>query len=189
MFWHKMRTAAALVLAAIGCCFGFVQLFASASGRERVQASEPRTFVIKTPRVNPQDEKTKTKYRLMGSVKVEDTGEPVAGAKLLVMVRGSGSFDAQPEVHEIKSGMDGEFIREVPPGDVASSDGHPPAGFWVPESRQRIEQIAFGPETSVFRADYLVRRGTDLGFSLDQGDERSSPIGNRIVRTPFSGLG
>ena len=94
-----------------------------------------------------------------------------------MLVRRPRPIDVLPEVEEFRTGPDGQFSHEVPPGDVLLSGMVPPAGYWIPRSQWRGEQIAFGPDLSVHRSDYMVRRGTIWDFQLTKGEKDHMPSG------------
>ncbi len=114
-------------------------------------------------------------YRLAGSVRVEGTGEPVPGAKFLVML-GDGGQNQQ-----VTSGGDGRFDVELPPGQARSWTLMPPAGYWLPDNNGAIETFVLAPDHPVHRKDYVVRRGVAWPFRLTRGAARQPVRGGCVA--------
>lgn len=113
-------------------------------------------------------------YRLTGSVRVEGTGEPVQGAKFLVL-----PGDAEQK-RSVMGGGDGRFDVDLPPGQARSWTVVPPAGYWLPNNTDVIETFVLSPDHPVHRKDYAVRRGVIRPFRLTRGAARKPVRGGSV---------
>ena len=105
------------------------------------------------------------RYRMEGAVRVDGTGQPVAGAKIQVRVADSGK-NHRGEVR-VTSGKDGRYVLKLLPGNGQAWTLFPPAGYWVPNhAKNRIEPFALSPAEPVHRKDYVLRRGTVWTFRV-----------------------
>ena len=108
-------------------------------------------------------------------MKVEETGQPVAGARLRIsvgFVMGAGSR----EERVVESGADGRFAIDLPAGNTRVWLSDPPAGYLVTSARDAIEDLEVSPDQPVIHRDYRVRRGTVWDFQF----LRSAPMEGRF---------
>ena len=105
-------------------------------------------------------------YRMIGSVKVLGTAEPVSGATLEIIV-GDGPGH-RLVLRSGRSGQDGMLSIDLPPGISNRNMFVPPPGFWAPGNCKPSEHEGFllSANAPTFRKDYVVRRGTIWEFSL-----------------------
>ena len=110
-------------------------------------------------------------YRLTGSVKVDGTGEPVAGAKL--RIRAGDIFDFEsPNQRLVESGADGRFAIDLPAGPFQVSLAETPIGYyWVRSRPGTMESLLAGPDKPVIHGEYRVRKGTIWDFQFTCGAE------------------
>ena len=112
----------------------------------------------------------------MGVVKLEGTGQPVAGAKLQVsigFVMGAGSKSEKV----VETGADGQFAVDLPAGNTRIRLS-PPPGYLVSRVQDFMEDLDVRADQPVIRREYRVRRGTIWNFQFTRGS----------ARTPFSGV-
>ena len=161
MFLRRLKTA--MVLLTLGVGSGFWALHILAAGQD---SKEQR---ISGPQAVPDQklaEKPKATYRLTGSVRVEGTGQPIAGVKLEVQVDSRTPSEGGPPMKEVKTGTDGMFGIDVPRGNARVWLLLPPPGYWLANTEQWLDDMAFGPESPMQRRDYLLRRGTTWVFRV-----------------------
>ena len=112
----------------------------------------------------------------MGVVKLEGTGQPVAGAKLQVsigFVMGAGSKSEKV----VETGADGQFSVDLPAGNTRIRLS-PPPGYLVSRVQDFMEDLDVRADQPVIRREYRVRKGTIWNFQFTRG----------TARTPFSGV-
>jgi thiol-disulfide isomerase/thioredoxin len=127
------------------------------------------------PQVKVEDRKPAVGYRMVGSVKVEGSGEPVPGAKINVLIGDSG----EDKIRVSTTGTDGLFHLDLPPGQANAWTFFPPVGYWAPKNRNSIENFVLSPTDPVHQKEYLVRRGIVWTFRIAMGG------GGRPVRAGF----
>jgi hypothetical protein len=101
----------------------------------------------------------------MGTVKVEATGQPVAGAKPRIsvgFVMGAGS----QEERVVETGADGRFAIDLPAGNTRVWLSDPPPGYLVLSAREVIEDLGVSADQPVIQREYFVRRGRHLGLPV-----------------------
>ncbi len=114
---------------------------------------------------NPKPTQPATVYRLTGSVRVEGTGESVAGATVDVMI--ADVDRAHRGVNRTAlSGADGSYTVDLPPGSARSWRLMPPVGYWAPRDSQKSEEFVVSRDQPVYRKDYVVRRGIVWDFLI-----------------------
>jgi hypothetical protein len=123
------------------------------------------------PRVPP--------YRMTGTVRVEGTGEPVAGARIDVYTRVSH------DLHSATTGPDGRFEVALPPGN-SGAHVFPPPGYLKPEEGRFPDWFDLTPGSPVARRDYTVRRGTGWTFRVALG-KADAPARSAFFRAIYSG--
>jgi RNA polymerase sigma factor (sigma-70 family) len=140
----------------------------SAPAREARQRAAPPQ---KAPAAAKKEE---SPFRMTGTVRVEATGEPVAGATVRIHL---GTNDHGPEYREDISAADGRYVIPLPPGHGWASVVRLPAGFWLPDS---TEPFTVWERLPGHRRDFLARRGTVWTFRLTRGPRRE-PVGSAYV--------
>ena len=128
----------------------------------REQASPP-------PRDQYAPKKEDSRYQMTGTVLLEGTDEPIAGAKLQVDL---GTFDLKGDMREAVTDADGHYTIPLPEGNARPWILIPPAGYWLPDANKKMEFFAVTPQQPVYRKDYLVRRGSVWKFQLINGARR-----------------
>jgi len=146
----------------------------TAKGPGQLQAPDPK------PLTTPKDGAT-TNYRLAGSVRLEGSGEPVPGATVEVMLSDSGK-NHRGEIKAARSGPDGQYIIELPPGNSRTWQIHPPAGYLPPKGLRLLEPFVVTTEEPLHRKDYLVRRGTVWSLLITQSSNTQPIDGNVAAR-------
>jgi RNA polymerase sigma factor (sigma-70 family) len=129
-------------------------------------ASEPPVAAAMRPRHDPT-----LRYRFSGSVRVEETGQPVAGVKVRI---DPTDFDPplRAEPKEIETDATGRFALDLPAGHLRYLVSGLPRGYWVPRGQPFVEMLALGSELPSIRRDCLVREGTDWTFHITRGADR-----------------
>ncbi|WZO98605.1 sigma-70 family RNA polymerase sigma factor [Isosphaeraceae bacterium EP7] len=139
----------------------------------RPEARQTAVRVVKRRQAPPAPTKqVEAAYKMVGSVRVEGTGEPVAGAK--VSVKMGGLY--RENLVSGQSGADGQFAVDLPRGNIMPLSLRPPPGYWLPSPQKNSELIAVSSTNPVFialsptkplhRKDYVVRRGTVWEFHM-----------------------
>jgi len=133
-----------------------------------------------TPPPNDQSapKKETPRYQMRGTVRLEGTDQPIAGAKLQVDL---GTFDLKGDMREAVTDADGHYTIPLPEGNARPWILIPPPGYWLPDATKRMEFFAVTPQQSVYRKDYLVRRGSVWKFLLTSGPRRQ-PVQSGSVR-------
>ena len=117
------------------------------------------------------------KYRLTGTVRVEETGEPVAGAKLQLHLGDISDYQS-PTQRLIESGSDGLFAVDLPAGPVQVEIAEPPIGYyWVRRGPGWMDSFVLGPDEPAIHREYRVRKGTVWEFQFTRGAERKPAPG------------
>ncbi len=176
MLIHQARVAAILLFIGIG---GASWVWHALAGAADEQGRGQATHVSGKTTASAPASKSPSKpaagaYRLTGSVRVEGTGEPVPGAKFLVLLG-----DAEQR-RSVTSGGDGRFDVELPPGQARSWTVVPPAGYWLPNNTGAIETFVLAPDHPVHQKDYAVRRGVVWPFRLTRGAARTPVRGGSV---------
>jgi RNA polymerase sigma factor (sigma-70 family) len=132
----------------------------------------PAVRVVKRRQAPPAPaKKAEAAYRMVGTVRVEGTGEPVAGAKVMVRRGGSG-----PEaIATVDSGPDGKFAVDLPQGHVMPWTLPPPVGYWSPNPAKDVESIVLSAAEPIHRKDYELRKGTVWEFRIGE-DAKVGPF-------------
>ena len=172
----RMTLVAAALLGAIGAA----SLSALA---QRPQAPDPKAARVPaevsgpTPAAEHPAAKPADGYRMVGSVRVEGSGEPVPGARVDVLIGDSGA----DKIRAASTGPDGRFLLDLPPGQANAWTFFPPPGYWAPRNTKSIENFVLSPADPVHRKDYLVRRGIVWPFRVAIG------AGGRLMRGGYVG--
>jgi peroxiredoxin len=109
-------------------------------------------------------------YRMSGSVRLEGTEEPIAGARLDIFLGGINALPRNEKI--VATGADGRFLVELPAGSVQVWRIDPPPGYVVSSRREVMEDLVVGPDRPVIDKDYHVRKGTIWNFLFTRGSDR-----------------
>jgi RNA polymerase sigma factor (sigma-70 family) len=169
MILNQLKVATVLLCLTIGGSYWAWQAFAGPAG-ERGRLDQGK--VAQTPASSPKPKPSQPSmaYRLTGSVRLEGTGEAVAGATVDVMIADSGQGHRGANRTAL-SGADGRYTVNLPPGSARSWTLIPPVGYWAPRELQRSEEFVVSKDEPVHRKDYLVRRGTVWDFYITRAHE------------------
>ena len=171
MILNQVKVAVVLLCLAIGGSYWAWHGLAVAAGvRSRPQAENS----AKTP-ARPPEQAAKLQpvqptimYRLTGSVRVQDTGEPVKGGKLAVLLGDSTNSGAY-RMRNVTSGADGRFAVDLPAGLARAWTFFPPVGFWMPGNAKSQETFVLTADHPSQIKDYVVRRGVIWTFEIVRG--------------------
>ena len=167
MMLNQLKVATVLLCLAIGAGYWAWQAFAGpADEKGRLDQGK----VAQTPASSPKPSQPPMAYRLTGSVRLEGTDEPVAGATVDVMIADSGQGHRGANRTAL-SGVDGRYTVDLTPGSARSWTLIPPVGYWAPRDLQRSEEFVVSKDEPVHRKDYLVRRGTVWDFRITRAHE------------------
>ena len=95
--------------------------------------------------------KEESPFRMTGTVRVEGTGEPVAGARVQVDL---GTRDLSGDFREAVTGPDGRYTIALPEGNARPLFFTPPPGYWLPDAASHWKFFAVTPQQPVYRKDY-----------------------------------
>lgn len=165
MMMHKLNVVVA-TLASLALGAGLWAWRASVFAKEP-NAQVPRARQVAAVPAQEQEPKAETPrpFRMEGSVTEERTGKPVAGVTFDVMLADSDR-DYHADFQAVRSGEDGRFRVDLPPGHARAWTLKPPAGYWAPRDLDPIESFAVSDSAPVFRKDYVLRRGTVWDFRI-----------------------
>jgi RNA polymerase sigma factor (sigma-70 family) len=178
MLLNQLKVATVLLCLGIGS--SYCAWHALAGATDENGRSHPGQ-VAKAPAAAPKPQTTRpaVAYRLTGSVRVEGTGEPVAGATVDVMIADSGQGHRGANRTAL-SGADGRFLVDLPPGSARAWTLTAPVGYWVPENRRNIEEFAVSKDQPVHHKDYVVRRGAVWDFRITRA-LKATPLPGVVV--------
>ena len=172
MLLNQLKVATLLLFLGIGGSYWAWHAFAGAAdrqGRRRIPCKlrgTPSPGASKTQTTQPA-----VGFRIIGSVRVEGTGEPVAGATVDVMIADSGQGHRGANRTAL-SGADGRFTVDLPPGSARAWTLTAPVGYWAPaQNRKNSDEFVVSKDQPVYRKDYVVRRGTVWSFRITRADE------------------
>ena len=178
MFLRRLKAAAVLLALGAGASSLTLHLLAAVQDDKEQRISAPQVV----PDQKSAAAKPKAAYRLTGSVRVEGTGQPIAGAKLQMI-----QLQKYPELSslelqtgpipwtETSTGTDGEFSFEALPGTGGVRLLFPPRGYLIAKPSSGFDlQFGFGPDNRVIRKDFLLRPGTVWKFRLSNTTKSSS---------------
>ena len=138
---------------------------------DRSNGRSPTTpAIIAEARDDPADG---NHYRLTGSVRLEGTGEPVAGATVEVMIADSGQGHRGANRTAL-SGADGRFTVDLPPGSARSWTLIAPVGYWAPAMISRSPRSSSSPGTSRSTARITWFAGAPSGISASPAPRKRS---------------
>jgi RNA polymerase sigma factor (sigma-70 family) len=180
MLLNQLKIAAFLVLVGLGSSYCLWQALGAQAEKKPVgqATSKPSDDLPK-----PQSKAPTTVARLTGVVKLEGTGQPIAGAKLQIsvgFVMGAGSKSEKV----VESGADGRFTVDLPAGNTRVFLSDPPAGYLVLSARDAIEDVAVRPDQPEIRREYRVRKGAIWNFQFTRGSNRTPSTGFVTVLPP-----
>jgi RNA polymerase sigma factor (sigma-70 family) len=165
MMLNQLRVVTVLSCLALGCSYWAWHAFgATLDGNAR---TNPGQAVAKAPASARKATTTQpaVAYGMAGSVRLEETGEPVPGATIQVLIGGSGQ-DHRAAARTARSGADGRFTVDVPPGSARAWTLTAPVGYLAPVDPQMFESFAVSRDEPIQRKDYVVRRGTVWDFRI-----------------------
>jgi RNA polymerase sigma factor (sigma-70 family) len=138
------------------------------------------------PQPAPAPRKEETPFRMTGTVRVEGTGEPVAGARVQVDL---GTRDLTTDFHEAVTDANGQYTIPLPEGNARTlpSFFKFPTGYWLPEPARNAGFFAVTSQQPVHRQDYQVRRGTLWRLRLTRGPKQASVVQGSINRYHIAG--
>jgi RNA polymerase sigma factor (sigma-70 family) len=166
MFHRKL-----MMVAFVATLLGVVGIGTLAALGQRPDPAEAKTLPVGTqsvntgPQVKVDDRKPAIGYRLVGSVKVEGSDEPVPNARINVLIGDS----VEDRMRVSTTATDGRFHLDLPPGQASAWTFFPPVGYWAPKNRKSIERFVLSPTDPVHQKDYLVRRGIVWSFRIVTG--------------------
>jgi RNA polymerase sigma factor (sigma-70 family) len=169
MMLNQLKVAVVLLCLGIGGSYWAWHALAGPA-QERGQPEQGK--VASTPASSPKPKTTEptATYRLTGSVQVEGTGEPVAGAMVDVMIADSGQGHRGADRTAV-SGADGRYTIDLPAGSARSWTLIAPLGYWAPHDSQKSEEFVVSRDEPVYRKDYAIRRGTVWDFRITRAHE------------------
>jgi hypothetical protein len=117
---------------------------------------QPRSPAAEPPQA------TGAQGRLQGRFTAADTGRPVAGAKVKVLIRG---LPGKAAVVEALSDADGRYVLELPLGDCRLWGVCAPAGYYTQDSRTFGTILTTAAEPRVVR-DFVLQPGSPWRVEL-----------------------
>ena len=169
MMLNQLKFATILLCLVIGASYGTWR----ALGGQAVEQGRPEPGkVAQAPAPAPKSGPAPppAAFGLTGSVRLEGTGEPVAGATVDVLIADVGR-ESGDNIRTALSGADGRYTVEIPRGSARAWTLIAPAGYWVPRDSWGIEEFAVSRDEPFHRKDYLVRRGTIWDFRITRARE------------------
>ncbi|MGI8979729.1 MAG: hypothetical protein ACR2FY_10920 [Pirellulaceae bacterium] len=97
-----------------------------------------------------------TQGRLQGRFTAADTGKPVAGAKVRVLIEG---VPGKPKLAEAVSGADGRYKLDVPLGHISTWGVHAPAGYYTQDPETYGPTITTAAKPAAER-DFVLQPGS-----------------------------
>ena len=183
MIFNQVKIAAILLCLGIGGSYWAWQGLAVAAGAQgRLQAEKSAKVPARVPEqaAKSQPAKPTIAYRLTGSVRVQDTGEPVKGGKFSVLL-GDSTNSREHGMRNVTSGDDGRFAVDLPPGLARAWTFFPPVGFWAPGNATSQETFVLSADHPSQVKDYIVRRGVIWTFQVIRG-AKHEPVRAASVR-------
>ncbi len=164
----RWTTATAALVAAAGL----------GAWRATAPAGAPAPAVVR--QASPRPGAGRPTFRMVGAVRVEATGEPVAGATIRVMTGGAVRVP-QGDFREATTGPDGRYSVELEPGYARAWNFIPPAGYWTPDDLKNVEDVIVTDDRPVHQKDYAVRRGVVWAFRLVREGDARPVVGRRMA--------
>jgi thiol-disulfide isomerase/thioredoxin len=116
-------------------------------------------------------------FQMTGTVKLAVTGEPIAGAKITVIVAGQNP-DGTVRTREGTSDAQGSYTVKVPAGNSRAHWLHCPPGYW--REAANIEDFVTSTEKPVFTKNYIVRRGPVWQVRVASASSETPPAGFQV---------
>jgi RNA polymerase sigma factor (sigma-70 family) len=114
------------------------------------------------PKAPAHDAKLDERFHVSGSVRLEGTGEPIAGARVQAVLGWSPTETDRQATTDAR----GEYRARLPEGNARAELLLPP-GYWLPD-RGSWNNFAVTPEQPDYRKDFVVRRGNVWTFRFAQ---------------------
>ncbi len=176
MMLNQLKVATVLLCLGIGVSYWTWHAFAGpAAEKGRPDGGKVAQAPASSPKPKPKPTRPPIAYRLTGSVRLEGSGEPIAGATVNVMIADSGQ-----RLRTALSGADGRYTVELPPGSARAWTLFAPVGYWATRNSQGLGDFAVSRDEPVHRKDYVVRRGTIWDFRITRGHE-AKPLPGVVV--------
>jgi RNA polymerase sigma factor (sigma-70 family) len=185
MLMNQLKVGAVLLLLGIGSSYWAWRAIGAASDDKGPASS--RQVVGKTAAPTPKAQATPpaVTFRLSGSVRLEGTGEPVKGGQFDIQLGDLVSSNDPGRIRTVTSGVDGQFLVDLPGGQAFLGTFQPPVGYWAPNNIIGQETLVLSPSQPIYRKDFLVRRGTIWPFRLTIGlDKRPVRVGSVVASSP-----
>jgi hypothetical protein len=169
MMLNQLKVAMVLLYLGIGGGYGVWQVRASLTD-DKVRPNQGKVAQTPVSSPNPETIQPMATYRLIGSVRVEGTREPVQGGRFSVLL-GDGTNASDPDrSRTVTSGENGGFLVELPPGQASAWIFQAPVGYWAPGNKKSQETFVLSRSQPIHRKDYVVRRGAVWPFHLVGAD-------------------
>lgn len=104
-------------------------------------------------------------YRMEGIVTERESGKPIAGATVKVLI------ESERKVYDGVTDIEGKYAVAIPVGHAQAWGIQPPEGYSPAESF-RPEPFATSPKQPVFSKDYEVVRGIAWKIAVRAGDDK-----------------
>ena len=117
-------------------------------------------------------------FQMTGTVTLAVTGEPIAGAKITVIVAGQNP-DGTVRHARRNNRRPRTLYRGSPPGNSRAWWLHCPPGYWRAEMAS-LEDFVTSTEKPVFRKDYVVRRGPVWRVRAVSASSETPPSGFQV---------
>lgn len=166
MMIHQLKAVAVATVALSAGLWAWGVL----ASTENPRAQEPPKSA---PQPAPRAKAARPSYRIVGTVRVEGTGGPVAGATVQVFLGDSGP-DHRADIREAQSDAEGRYSLDLGKGYVRAWTIRAPAGYWAAENGKNIEDVVLDDTQPEHRKDYLLRRGSAWDFRV----VRPAPAGS-----------
>ncbi len=147
------------------------------------RASAPVEEITAPPPWDQADPgKPDERYHMTGFVRVEKTGEPVAGVKVQALL---GGKDLQDHAREAVTDADGRYSISLPEGNANAFLLNLPPGYWQPDPMKVRQSFAVTPGNPICRNDYSVRPGTVWAFRLSRGPKQEPVRAGTVVAAAY----
>jgi RNA polymerase sigma factor (sigma-70 family) len=165
MLLKKLKLTVAMLLIGSGGIGLTAWAFQALAGEPRAPVQASRD----TPRgraesVQPSNANVHGKMgRLEGRFTAAESGKPVAGAKIRVLIQG---LTGQGQVADAQSDADGRYVLELPFGDCQIWGVSTPAGYYMQDPRTYGSIATSSSERRVVR-DFVLHAGSPWRVELD----------------------
>jgi hypothetical protein len=175
MLMNQLKVAAVLLLLGIGSSYWAWRAIGAASDDKGPASSKQVVGKTAAPTPKAQATPPAVTFRLAGSVRVEGTGEPVKGGQFDIQLGDLVSSNDPGRIRTVTSGVDGQFVIDLPGGQAFLGTFQPPVGYWALKNNIGRETLVLSPSQPIYRKDFLVRRGTIWPFRLTIGLDMAGP--------------